>query len=120
MIRFQGPDGSVTGQFVIALPDGRLQTTSYTADHYNGFVASVEYKGKAVVTHTVHKAPLPHKSLYKSRPSKYKKLPLTPSPFVATNPYKSGLAFRQVEGEQNVEETVVDEVEGVKGRYRIY
>merc|ERR1739840_82747 len=38
----------VTGSFVIALPDGRIQTTTYTADHYNGFVADVTYEGTPV------------------------------------------------------------------------
>ena len=36
------------GQFVIALPDGRIQTTSYTADHVNGFIADVSFEGEAV------------------------------------------------------------------------
>ena len=30
---------------MIALPDGRVQTVAYTADHYNGFVAQVTYEG---------------------------------------------------------------------------
>ena len=29
------------------LPDGRLQTVKYTADHYNGYVADVSYTGEA-------------------------------------------------------------------------
>merc|ERR1712106_541036 len=41
-------EGKVAGSFTIALPDGRIQTTTYTADHYNGFVASVTYEGTAV------------------------------------------------------------------------
>merc|ERR1719400_961239 len=40
--------GVVTGSFVIALPDGRIQTTTYTADHQNGFVADVTYEGPPV------------------------------------------------------------------------
>merc|ERR1711962_1439998 len=44
----QNADGVVQGSFVIALPDGRVQTTTYTADHYNGFVADVTYKGTPV------------------------------------------------------------------------
>ena len=40
--------GNVAGSFTIALPDGRLQTTTYTADHENGFVAEVTYAGTAV------------------------------------------------------------------------
>merc|ERR1712168_1388358 len=40
--------GVVQGSFVIALPDGRIQTTKYTADHTNGFVAEVTYEGTPV------------------------------------------------------------------------
>ena len=40
--------GKVSGSFVIALPDGRVQTTTYTADHENGFVAEVTYEGTPV------------------------------------------------------------------------
>merc|ERR1711936_1533759 len=44
----QGAAGNVGGSFTIALPDGRIQTTTYTADHTNGFVAEVTYSGEAV------------------------------------------------------------------------
>ena len=44
----QDANGVVTGSFTIALPDGRIQTTSYTADHVNGFVAEVSYSGEPV------------------------------------------------------------------------
>ena len=44
----QDAKGVVTGSFTIALPDGRIQTTSYTADHVNGFVAEVSYSGEPV------------------------------------------------------------------------
>ena len=44
----QDGNGVVTGSFVIALPDGRIQTTTYTADHENGFVADVTYEGTPV------------------------------------------------------------------------
>merc|ERR1739842_218728 len=44
----QDAEGKVIGSFVIALPDGRIQTTTYTADHYNGFVADVTYEGTPV------------------------------------------------------------------------
>merc|ERR1711970_818401 len=40
--------GNVAGSFTIALPDGRIQTTKYTADHTNGFVAEVTYEGTPV------------------------------------------------------------------------
>merc|ERR1712117_484913 len=44
----QDAEGKVSGSFVIALPEGRIQTTTYTADHYNGFVADVTYEGTPV------------------------------------------------------------------------
>merc|ERR1712153_50833 len=44
----QDAEGKVAGSFTIALPDGRIQTTTYTADHYNGFIAEVTYEGTAV------------------------------------------------------------------------
>merc|ERR1712106_556697 len=44
----QDADGVVQGSYTIALPDGRIQTTKYTADHYNGFLAEVTYEGAAV------------------------------------------------------------------------
>merc|ERR1711954_7139 len=40
--------GRVLGSFVIALPDGRIQTTKYTADPIQGFIAEVSYEGQAV------------------------------------------------------------------------
>ena len=39
---------AVTGSYQVALPDGRIQTVTYTADHYNGYIADVKYTGKAV------------------------------------------------------------------------
>merc|ERR1739845_114228 len=40
--------GNVQGSFVIALPDGRIQTVTYTADNDAGFVADVSYEGTPV------------------------------------------------------------------------
>merc|ERR1719383_1255311 len=37
----QDDRGNVKGSFVIALPDGRIQTTTYTADPIQGFIAEV-------------------------------------------------------------------------------
>merc|ERR1712038_996689 len=39
--------GTVAGEYRIALPDGRTQIVSYTADHENGFIADVKYEGQA-------------------------------------------------------------------------
>merc|ERR1711936_103443 len=64
----QDANGVVAGSFVIALPDGRIQTTKYTADHVNGFVADVTYEGTPVYppepkggygTAPAYKAPVP-------------------------------------------------------------
>merc|ERR1711928_230251 len=40
--------GNVAGSYTIALPDGRIQTTSYHADNDLGFVAEVSYEGTPV------------------------------------------------------------------------
>eukprot|EP00096_Caligus_rogercresseyi_P003383 TRINITY_DN162_c0_g2_i1.p1 TRINITY_DN162_c0_g2~~TRINITY_DN162_c0_g2_i1.p1 ORF type:complete len:195 (+),score=37.28 TRINITY_DN162_c0_g2_i1:40-624(+) len=46
---------TVHGSYNVQLPDGRLQTVTYTADDYNGFVADVKYEG------TPHYEPVYHK-----------------------------------------------------------
>ena len=38
--------GVVNGEYRVALPDGRTQIVTYTADHTNGFIADVKYEGK--------------------------------------------------------------------------
>ena len=39
--------GAVTGTYSVALPDGRTQHVSYTANGYDGYVAEVTYEGEA-------------------------------------------------------------------------
>ena len=42
-------DGKITsGSYQVNLPDGRVQTVTYKADDYSGFVADVKYEGTAV------------------------------------------------------------------------
>jgi len=40
--------GLTQGQYQAALPDGRVQTVTYTVDGPSGYVATVEYSGEAV------------------------------------------------------------------------
>merc|ERR1711981_424094 len=41
-------DGDVvTGEYRVALPDGRTQIVTYTANGYDGYVADVKYEGVA-------------------------------------------------------------------------
>ena len=50
---------AVSGSYSVALPDGRIQTVTYTADHYNGYVADVTYTGEPVYPEAKPYAPAP-------------------------------------------------------------
>jgi len=44
----EGRDGAnANGKYVVALPDGRIQTVTWTVDGANGYVPIVEYSGEA-------------------------------------------------------------------------
>ncbi|KAK7067582.1 Structural constituent of cuticle [Halocaridina rubra] len=76
-----------SGSYTVALPDGRTQNVDYTADHYNGFLADVSYKGYAS-----YPPPAPyHPAPYKPAPAPYKPSPPVyhpPAPVYHPAPYK--------------------------------
>merc|ERR1712105_404422 len=47
-----------TGSYSVALPEGRTQHVSYTANDIEGYVATVTYDGQAVYPEAVHAAPV--------------------------------------------------------------
>ncbi len=65
---------STKGSYRVLLPDGRTQTVYYTvADEYSGYVADVQYEGKATYGEP-HKQSYKPKQTYKPQPS-YKSAP---------------------------------------------
>merc|ERR1712212_207513 len=68
--------GNVAGSLTIALPDGRIQTTRYTATHEGGFVADVTYEGTPHYPEAKAYAPKPApyhapKPVYAPKPAPY-------------------------------------------------
>ena len=77
-------DGKVvSGSYQVNLPDGRVQTVTYTADHYNGYIADVSYEG--VPHYPEAKAYKPHPApAYKPAPAPYHPAPAyKPAPYHA-------------------------------------
>merc|ERR1719234_705577 len=53
--------GNIKGEYSVALPDGRIQYVTYTADGgYGGTVMEVSYKGEARHPEAVHSTPIVH------------------------------------------------------------
>merc|ERR1711997_1249336 len=52
--------GVVTGEYRVALPDGRTQIVRYTADHEHGYIADVSYEGEVAPYHPPKHAPAPY------------------------------------------------------------
>merc|ERR1712176_8309 len=59
--------GNAQGSYSVALPDGRIQRVTYTANGYDGYVADVTYEGTAVYPEApvvkaapAHAAPVVH------------------------------------------------------------
>merc|ERR1719410_1912879 len=50
--------GNAQGSYSVALPDGRIQHVTYTANGYDGYVADVTYEGTAQYP----EAPAPYKA----------------------------------------------------------
>ena len=108
----QAPDGTVSGSFRILLPDGRVQTTTYHADHHEGFTASVEYEGSPTYPKPSHS----DRQVLSYTPSKDRPvLSYTPSPYVASQPYRSSVVFSD-----NKEDGAEEQEERRRRRYRIY
>merc|ERR1711953_530015 len=55
----QDAGGNVLGSYTVNLPDGRVQTVTYTADEYGGFVADVKYEGEPVYPQEKEYTPAP-------------------------------------------------------------
>merc|ERR1712168_651606 len=73
--------GIVEGSYKVSLPDGRIQTVTYHADHEGGFVADVTYEGTPVYPDPPKGGYGPYKGpgAYKGpAPSPYKPAPPAP------------------------------------------
>merc|ERR1711868_327817 len=71
--------GTAQGSYSVALPDGRIQTVTYTANGYDGYVADVTYEGTAQYPEAVaYKAAPAYKPapVYKAAPVVVKAAPV--------------------------------------------
>ena len=85
--------GVVTGEYRVALPDGRTQIVTYTADHENGYIADVKYEGEVAPYHPpaapAYK-PHPKPAPYHPAPAPYH----PPAPVHKPAPYHPAPAYK--------------------------
>jgi len=70
---------AATGSYYVALPDGRLQTVSYSVDGYGGYVADVSYEGEPAYPEAAPYHPAPP-APYHPAPKPYHPAPYHPAP----------------------------------------
>ncbi|KAK2714886.1 hypothetical protein QYM36_009174 [Artemia franciscana] len=74
-------NGYVKGSYQTLLPDGRVQTVTYTADDYTGYVADVQYSGETKYDYKpAYKPSYPAPAYKPSYPAPAYKAPSYPAP----------------------------------------